>query len=105
VNNGPTPEHALEAGPAQAGERGPRLVKATLDVAGMHCASCSALIEEALSAQPDVERVAVDLAGASADVVYDGGTLSVEDLCAVVTGLGYGASPRATSPRPADAGR
>jgi copper chaperone CopZ len=73
------------------GER--RLVQTNLAVTGMHCSSCSALIEETLAGNPAVERASVDLEGARAEIVYDPAVLALKDLCAVVAGLGYAASP------------
>jgi Cu+-exporting ATPase len=70
-----------------------RFVRAGLAVRGMHCSSCSAVIEETLTSNPAVESAAVDLEGARAEVVYDPTALELEDLCAVVAGLGYAASP------------
>jgi len=71
-----------------------------LVVEGMHCPSCAALIEETLTGDPDVRTTTVDLEGARATVTYDPTTLTVDDLCAAVNGLGY----RATSPPPGNPG-
>jgi Cu+-exporting ATPase len=59
----------------------------------MHCQSCVALIQETLIRDPAVHSAAVDLDTARASVVFDGSSLSVEDLCAAVVGVGYSASP------------
>ena len=40
-------------------------------------------------------RVAVDLDAASATVTFEAGTTSLDALCAIVTGLGYPATPLA----------
>jgi len=63
-----------------------------LVVGGMHCQSCAALIEETLTADPAVRRVTVDLDAARASVTYDPATLTVDDVCAAVTGVGYSAT-------------
>jgi P-type Cu+ transporter len=63
-----------------------------LVVDGMHCQSCAALIEETLARVPGVHGATVDLAAARATVSFDGSTLSLDDLCATVSSVGYGAS-------------
>jgi copper chaperone CopZ len=83
----------MPVGAPHTGGRTSRLVKVELALTGMHCSSCSALIEETLGGHPAVERANVDLEGARAEVVYDAGGLRLEELCAVVAGLGYGATP------------
>ena len=70
-----------------------------LVVVGMHCPSCVALIEDTLGADPGVESVHVDLEGGRASVAYDARAISVDDICAVVAGVGY--SARATPGDPA----
>jgi copper chaperone CopZ len=70
----------------------PALVTAGLDLTGMHCASCVALIEESLGAHPGVAQVRVDLETARATVVFDAGVTGLDELCGVVAGAGYGAS-------------
>ncbi len=64
-----------------------------LEVGGMHCASCVALIEETLSAAPGVRMVSVDLDAGRASVTFDPEALTVDDLCGVVVGVGYEAAP------------
>jgi copper chaperone len=83
VEAGATPESVL-TGPSAEVE---------LDVSGMHCQSCAALIEETLRDDPGVHGARVELDAARASVTFDSGTLSVDDLCAVVAGLGYRATP------------
>jgi copper chaperone CopZ len=79
--------------------RGTDLTTVELDVAGMHCQSCVALIEETLVRDPRVARVTVDLDRGRASVAFDRGAISVDELCATVTGAGYTATPIA-SPNP-----
>lgn len=62
-----------------------------LALTGMHCSSCVALIEEALTACAGVTLAEVDLDSASARVTFDPMIVSVAALCAVVIGEGYGA--------------
>jgi len=64
-----------------------------LEVVGMHCQSCAALIEETLVRDPGIHRAVVDLDAGRASVVYDPGTVSVSAVCAAVVGVGYAAVP------------
>jgi copper chaperone CopZ len=68
-------------------------VTAGIAITGMHCQSCVALISEIVAEQPGVANVDVDLETAHASVAYDAGIIGLDDLCVVVTGIGYGASP------------
>ncbi len=61
----------------------------TLSIQGMHCASCVATIEKALSAVPGVEDASVNLATARAEV--RGRDLDAPRLIAAVRGSGYDA--------------
>lgn len=63
----------------------------------MHCSACAALIEERLVRDPGVRRAAVDLDAGRASVAYDPGAITVDDLCAAVTGAGYAATPLPTT--------
>jgi copper chaperone CopZ len=69
---------------------------ATLDVTGMHCGSCAALIQDTLVDQAGVETVEVDLESAKAEVGFDPTTISLTELCETIAGLGYGATPAAS---------
>ena len=66
---------------------------ATLNIGGMHCASCVGRVEKVLSGVPGVVRAAVDLTTRSASVAYDPSIASPEDLAAAVRDAGYEASP------------
>jgi copper chaperone CopZ len=68
-----------------------------LVVGGMHCPSCVALIEEALSEDPGVDRATVDLEAGRASVVFRPDAVTVDGLCAVVVGAGYSAEAAAPS--------
>jgi copper chaperone CopZ len=70
-----------------------------LDVVGMHCQSCASLIEETLVRDPGVRLVSVDLEAGRASVVYDPHAVTVADVCASVTSVGYGAEPVAAGDR------
>jgi copper chaperone CopZ len=80
--------------------RGPSSVAGTthraiaeLAVAGMHCESCAALIEEVLVEQDGVQVASVDLGEARACVEYDPSRLGVEELAGVIVRAGYSAAP------------
>jgi copper chaperone CopZ len=86
----------MEIGTAESSSQprpDPGPVTVVLDVVGMHCQSCAALIEETLVRDPGVHRAMVDLDAGRASVVFDPGTVSVSEVCAAVVGVGYGAVP------------
>ena len=60
-----------------------------LTVRGMTCGGCVRSVERKLGATPGVEKVAVDLAGASATVEYDPAQVKPEALAAAVRTLGF----------------
>lgn len=74
-------------------EGAPELTRAVLAIEGMHCASCSALIEEVLVEDLGVASVHVDLADRRATVSFDPAVHSVADLCDAVAAAGYRATP------------
>ncbi len=69
-----------------------------LHIEGMHCGSCTALIEETLVEDLGVVSAVVDLGSGRATVVCDPATHSVEDLCAAVLAAGYEAKPESEGP-------
>ena len=72
---------------------GPALVTARLEVEGMHCESCVALISETLAELPGIASAEVDLAGHRAEVRFDGTTTDLGTICAAIADLGYPATP------------
>jgi copper chaperone CopZ len=70
----------------------PGVMTASLSIEGMHCGSCSALIEETLVEQSGVVEASVDLDAARAVVRFDAGQLGVNDLCGLVSSVGYEAT-------------
>ena len=79
----------------------------TLDLTGMHCASCVGRVERFLKKVPGVEDAAVNLATNRAQVSFDPAQAGTDMLVAAVEKAGYGAAP-ATAARPqqeAEAGR
>jgi Cu+-exporting ATPase len=61
----------------------------TLNLEGMHCASCVARVEKALAAVPGVEQAFVNLATRRAKVRYDARQTGVKNLQAAVVDAGY----------------
>jgi len=62
---------------------------ATLKIDGMHCASCVASVENALSALDGVRDVTVNLATETAQVQYSPGSLTEDDFADAVDSVGY----------------
>jgi Cu+-exporting ATPase len=65
--------------------------KTDLNITGMHCASCAALINRSLSKSDGVTEANVNYATAKARVVFDENKLSEEDLIKVIQSRGYDA--------------
>ena len=65
--------------------------KADLNVTGMHCASCSTLINRSLSKTEGVTEANVNYATAKARVVFDEKKLSETDLIKIIQSRGYDA--------------
>jgi Cu+-exporting ATPase len=76
------------------------MTSVVLAVTGMHCASCSALIEEVLAEQPGLVAVQVDLEAERARVTYDESVTDLDAVRSAITGLGYGASVPEVPPGP-----
>lgn len=68
------------------------LATAELELGGMHCSACATRIERALRRAPAVASASVNLATARAFVSYDASLAGVDELCDVVSGIGYSAS-------------
>ncbi len=64
--------------------------RAALRVSGMHCASCSLAVEEALAKDPAVRSARVNLAANTAEVDYDPNRTDLASLERAVTDAGYG---------------
>ncbi len=77
-----------KTGPATAAPSG----KVTLSITGMHCASCSALIEKALTRMPGVQSATVNLALETGTVEFDPTVVGIDDLIATVRLAGYDAT-------------
>lgn len=64
--------------------------KVTIGIDGMHCASCSASVEKALSKAPGVSLAHVNLPLEEASVEFDDNKISIDKLKKVVLDTGYG---------------
>lgn len=65
--------------------------KVTLNVKGMHCASCVALVEKALKKTEGVSNASVNLSTEKAQVEFDESKADVSKLISAVKGRGYDA--------------
>lgn len=65
----------------------------TLDIKGMHCHSCSAIIDETVEELAGVATVATSRADNSSVITFDPDVVSVDDLVAAIADLGYQATP------------
>ena len=60
-----------------------------LKVEGMHCRSCSMLVDMTLQELDGVESSTTDLANGISTVAFDPAAVAVEDLIAAVRAAGY----------------
>lgn len=60
-----------------------------LNIEGMQCEHCRRSVEEVLKAVPGVRKVAVDLAGGTAEVVYEPAATGPEAIRKAVGDAGY----------------
>ncbi len=66
--------------------------KIQIDVSGMHCASCSRLVEKALLKVPGVKEGNVNLAAEKASVLFDENQAQPQNLVEAIVAAGYGAN-------------
>ena len=66
-----------------------RIKKKTLNIEGMHCASCVSAVEKSLNKLEGVEEASVNLATESATISYDEDKVSDGDLRQAVEDAGY----------------
>lgn len=64
---------------------------AHLHTTGLHCQSCSMLVQMELEDLPGVASAVSDFRTGMTDVVYDPDQVTVESLLAAVVSAGYGA--------------
>lgn len=67
--------------------------KSTLVVTGMHCPSCSILIDESLEEIPGVVSSSTDLRRETTTVEYDPAQTSLTTIADEIGKLGYSACP------------
>jgi copper chaperone CopZ len=60
---------------------------------GMHCGSCSMLIEMSLAETDGVSAAKADYGTGITHVEFDPGEVTVDELVAVIKGAGYDAEP------------
>jgi len=60
-----------------------------IDIQGMHCASCSAIIEMSLKNKKGMESISVNLLSGTASMIYDDGEIGPEDIITIINDLGY----------------
>ncbi|MBD3275738.1 MAG: hypothetical protein GF372_10520, partial [Candidatus Marinimicrobia bacterium] len=63
--------------------------KTTMEIEGMHCASCVASVEKSLKNVKGVKVANVNLATETATVEYDSGEADYESLRQAVENVGY----------------
>jgi copper chaperone CopZ len=69
----------------------PDVATARLLTTGLHCQSCSMLVQMELEDVPGVVSAVADFRTGMTDVEYRSGDVTVEDLIAAVVRAGYGA--------------
>jgi Cu+-exporting ATPase len=73
-----------------------QLVRITIPVTGMSCASCVRRVERALADSRGVAEATVNFASEEASVAYDPDTTEPDELIRVIRDAGYGAEVRET---------
>ena len=67
------------------------MTKTTLQVTGMHCASCAANIETTLNKEKGVSKVSVNFGTAKAIVEHDSALIGDAKLIELIKGIGFSA--------------
>ncbi|MBL8314076.1 MAG: cadmium-translocating P-type ATPase [Rubrivivax sp.] len=80
------------------GPSGERLAESSLQLAGIHCAACSGIIEAALHGVPGVRSARVSAAAERATVCWDPAQARPSSLIAAVRKAGYDAAPDTAAP-------
>lgn len=68
-------------------------VTATLATSGLHCSSCSMLVDMTVGELEGVESVKTDHATGKTVVVFDDSVTSVDAVIAAIQSVGYEAEP------------
>lgn len=63
--------------------------RARFNTTGMHCRSCSMLIDMTLGDLDGVQSAQTDLAGGTTEVTFDPDIVSVEDIAGAIRSVGY----------------
>ena len=63
-----------------------------LSISGMHCASCSTVVERSVKRMEGIHEANVNLSTAQATISYDENKISTKDIIATIVKKGYGAS-------------
>ncbi len=74
-----------------------QLVRISIPVTGMSCASCVRRVERTLSGKEGVAEASVNFAAEKTSVVYDPTTTNPDDLIGAIRDAGYGAEVRETT--------
>jgi Cu2+-exporting ATPase len=80
------------------GAGGERLAESSLQLAGLHCAACAGIIEQALAGVPGVSAAHVHASAERATVRWDPARTQASELVAAVRAAGYSAVPDAAAP-------
>lgn len=64
------------------------MIKTTLNIQGMHCASCAANITKSLKKQAGIENANVNFATEKAYIDYDEKNINIEEIKKTITGAG-----------------
>ncbi len=65
------------------------LVTTRLKSSGMHCSSCSMLIDMTVGELDGIDAVKTDHATGLTVVTYDDGAVNIEDIMSAIRGAGY----------------
>lgn len=65
------------------------MIKTTVKIDGMHCASCSTIIEKGLGKQPGIQNISVNLASNTANIKYDETQTDINTISKNIGDLGY----------------
>lgn len=64
-------------------------MKKIYKIEGMHCNSCSTVIELELEDRPGIKKIKADFAGEKAEVEFDEEKISEKEIREAITKLGY----------------
>ncbi|MHA1620218.1 MAG: heavy metal translocating P-type ATPase [Promethearchaeota archaeon] len=68
----------------------------TMDITGMHCASCATSIDKALAGQSGITKANVNIATEKVYIQYDPSKIMKDDIVKVIENTGYGAKIKTT---------